>query len=278
MIGRVYSQNEFRFLISNGLCGALIGGAGAVINKDKQSKWLPVFRRGFFTGLLGGVTMYGGKNLTNMIVEYHEPGYAWLSRAVYSAGNSIVENAAARRKFWKRWHYDFAFLRIEANLENETVLPRIMPSMLGAFIFTAIYGSPDLENTFRTGTFVFRTTKIRYAPELGGSTTGNFFLVTDSMRHGDLLNDFAAHELIHTFQFADFTAVNNYFSKLRSKHQFGVKPWCKFIYGDLNYEIMLLNYFVIQGGFDSKNYKGNFLEQEAEYLANHKLPRLKFGN
>src|SRR4051812_37280217 len=90
---------EGRFITYNALVGAVTGGIGAVINKHKEQKWHRAFVKGFIVGSAGGGLVYCGKKLNILVAREKNLGYAWLSRAVFSAGNSIVENASANRDF-----------------------------------------------------------------------------------------------------------------------------------------------------------------------------------
>ena len=71
--------------------------------------------------------MYEGKNLNNLIYIKNEPGYGWLARTVYNAGNSIVENATSNIPFWAKWHFNLSFIRIEVQTESFSIQPKLMP-------------------------------------------------------------------------------------------------------------------------------------------------------
>lgn len=105
----VQSQNiEAKLIAYNTLVGGFSGGIGAVINKKKDQKWHNAFAKGFIIGLGGGAICYSDKKLNVLVYQRQNLAYCWLSRAVFIAGNSIVENAAANRDFWSQWHYDIA--------------------------------------------------------------------------------------------------------------------------------------------------------------------------
>ncbi len=257
-------------LIYNCLLGGFSGGLGAAINKEKDQKYLKAVARGFVTGTAGGAIMYSGKKLNFLVSQKQQLGYAWLSRAVYSAGNSIVENAAANLPFWARWHYDLSFVRLEYSVRRGGLQPRFMPSSFVSTVFMSIYGRPDFGTSLRSGTLTFRTKEIAYAPRLIGSTAGNGFLLNDTLRSGLLFYDVYAHEMNHAFQFQDFSGMNYFFGpwtrhlKERSPVFDKVQRW---VYGDVNYEWMLINYFLINRGATRSHYCQNFLENEAEFLS-----------
>jgi hypothetical protein len=267
----VKAQNiEAKIIAYNTLVGGLSGGIGAVINKKKDQKWHKAFAKGFIIGIGGGAIVYGGKKLNVLVAQKQNLGYCWLSRAVFSAGNSIIENAAANRDFWSRWHYDVGFIRLEFEVKSFTFMPRFMPSTFGGIIFMAANGNFDYRTTLRSGTFTFRTNNFWFAPSLIASTASNGFLITDKLTKGKLFYDTYAHEMIHSFQFQELSGCNNFFNPLSDKWKSKsstFKKISKWVYGDINYELMLVNYFLIQRGHVSKLYCGNFLENEAEFLS-----------
>lgn len=270
-----FSQNyEIKSVCYNTLIGAFSGGIGALINKQKNQSWHRAFAKGFLTGSAGGVLMYTGKKLSFLLADQEKLFYGRLPRAVFSAGNSIVENAACNRPFWSRWHYDVGFIRLEFGTEGPGFIPRLMPSALGGMIFIAFHGELDLNTTLRSGTFTFRTPHINYAGHLVGSTTSNGFLLVDTLTSSKTFYEIFAHEMIHTFQFQEFSGVNYFMKpvtdKWKSKYPL-FKKVNRWIYWDLNYELMLTNYFIIQGGYGSRTYCRNFLENEAEVLSTGRI-------
>jgi hypothetical protein len=258
---------EVKSAFYNTLIGGFSGGIGALINRKENERWQRCFARGFVTGCGGGLVAYGGKKMTSFIAAKNELGYGWLSRVVYSAGNSVVENASANRHWASQWHMDLAFIRVEIHSSGK-VQPRIMPSNLGGTVLLALNGEVDPITSLRSGTLTFRTEKIRYAPYLSGSTTGNCFILHDSLK-GRPFYRIYPHEMIHTYQFQDFSGVNSFFNPLSDKwkkNKPAFNSLSKWVYLDLNYELFLLDYFILQGGVH-KGYKTNFLENEAEYLS-----------
>lgn len=267
------SQNiETKVIAYNALAGGLSGGIGAVINKKKDQKWHRAFAKGFVVGLCGGAIAYSGKKLNTLIAKNQNLGYAWASRAVFSAGNSIVENAAANRDFWTQWHYDIGFIRLEIKTNGPfSFTPRFMPSTFGGIVFMAVNSqSFDAATSFRSGTLTFRTDHIPYAPNLVASTASNGFLFVDTLTGGGNFYNTYAHEMVHAFQFQEFSGINTYFNPISQKWKAnspGFNKLSKWIYFDLNYELMLGNYFIIQRGYRGQLYCRNYLENEAEFLS-----------
>ena len=263
------AQNyEPRSVIYNTLVGGLSGGIGAVINKHHDQKWFKAFGKGFLIGSGGGSIVYGGKKINYLVGERQNLGYAWLSRIVFSAGNSIVENASSNINVWTRWHFDIGFVRLEFKTGPFSFLPRIMPSSLGGIIFLAANGKLNFKETIQSGTLTFYTPVIKYAPQFVASTPGNGIIHVTSLT-GPVFYQTYGHEMIHTFQFQEFSGVNYFFNPISNKWKSKsptFKKVSKWIYLDLNYELMLANYFLVQGGF-KKCYCTNFLENEAEFLS-----------
>lgn len=270
----IKAQNyAVRSMVYNSLVGAFSGGVGSMLNKQKGQKWYRAFAKGFVVGAGGGMIVFGGKKANYLIAKKQNMGYGWASRAIFSAGNSIVENAAANREFWSVWHYDLSFVRVEFNAKEMTVSPRIMPSMLLSTAFMAANGKLDVKSSLRSGTATFYTKRISYSPNFVASTPSNGFLFVDSLRTGQIFYDTYAHEMIHTFQFAEFSGCN-YFFKRRVERWENKYAWFKkihkYVYGDINYVIMGFNYFFIQKGHKRIDYCRNFLENEAESLSTNR--------
>ncbi len=270
----IKSQNlEPKIFVYNALVGAVSGGLGALINKTKGQKWHKAFVKGFIVGFGGGAISYSGKKLNSLVTQHRELGYCWLSRAIFSAGNSIVENAAANRPFWSRWHYDIGFMRLELETSGPiSFTPRFMPSAFGGIVFMAANGTIDGATSLKSGTLTFRADQVNYASHLSASTASNGFLFINSLNQGHVFYDTYAHEMIHAFQFQEFSGINYFFKplterwKIKSPRFENLSRW---IYGDVNFEVMLYNYFIIQKGYiDSPTaYCDNYLENEAEFLS-----------
>lgn len=259
---------EAKSVVYNTAIGAITSGVGAIINKKKEQTWHAAFIKGLMAGAGGGVLMYTGKKLNTLIANEKKLGYGWLSRSVFCMGTSIIENAAMNRNFWSVWHYDLGFIRLEYDAEVHHFQPKLKVSSFGATLFLAIQGKWDMATSLKSGTPTFRTREISYQPKLVASTVTTGFLLTDTLLSGTIYYDTYAHEMVHSFQFVEFSGVNHFFKPITSKWETkspvfkNIHQW---LYGDLNYELMLFNYFIVQGG-SRQNYCNNFLENEAEAL------------
>ena len=149
-----------------------------------------------------------------------------------------------------------------------------MPSAFGSFIFTAFNGHLNLKSSLQSGTFVFTNAHIAYAPYLVGSTTGNNILFVDTLAQNPMYFEIFAHEMIHSCQFQELSGINYFFDPLKNNWEGDsrfFKTMRKYTYGDLNYELMLANYFILQGGIKRSLYCRNFLENEAEMLSTGRI-------
>ena len=259
----------------NVIGGAVTGGIGALINRKEGRKWAKALLKGFGGGAAGGGIMYLGKKANFLIVKKNDISYAWLSRLVFSAGNSVIENAAAGLHLTDRFHFDVGFVRLDFYPAKLKLEPKIMPGALGGIIFTAFNGRFDAISTLRSGTVIFRTKAISYAPYLVGSTTGSGFLLADTVYgKGYYFNEIFAHEMVHVFQFSEHSGVNYFFQNKKEQWRANSVTFArteKWVHVDLNYPVFMLNYFVVQGGFERSLYCKNFLENEAEWLSTHRV-------
>lgn len=265
------AQNyEAQSIIYNTLVGGVSACVGALINKKKEDKWMDLVLKKFAIGAAGGVLVYSGKKLNTLIANEKKLGYGWLSRGAFYAGMSVIENTAAGKKFWETWHYDIGFVRFEFNIKTHQFQPKVMPAALGATLFLSYYGKLDINTSFKSGVPTFRTKRIGYQPQLVGSTVTNGFLLSDTLNTSErIFYDTYAHEMIHSLQFSELSGMNYFFKPYTDKWE-RESPYYKkmhrWVYGDINHELMIINYFAIQGGV-KRNYCKNFLENEAEFLS-----------
>src|SRR4051812_17153754 len=261
---------ESQSIIYNSLLGGISSCVGALINKKKEDKWSSLLLKNFAIGVAGGAVVYSGKKLNTLIAKKDKLGYSWVSRGVFYAGMSVIENTAAGKKFWATWHYDIGFVRLEFDCKKKVLQPKVMPAAFGATLFLAYHGKLDIYTSLESGVPTFHTKRIGYQPQLIGSTVTNGFLLNDTLNvNSRLFYNTYSHEMIHSFQFTELSGVNQWFKPYTAKWETEstvYKNIHKWVYGDLNYELMLINYFIVQGGV-KRNYCRNFLENEAEYLS-----------
>lgn len=265
-------NNDHQAVIYNMGLGAFVGAIGAVINKKPQEKTSKVFLKGFWQGSLGGFVTFQSKKMIYGFAKSGEAKHAWGSKIVNSVGTSIVHNAASNLDFWEKMYFNFAFNRLEFDVKNNfKVHYQIMPTALFGTIATATQGTIDFESTLKTGHLIFKTDKISSEFDLvqarGYQITNNILIQNgfSSKYKSEIL----AHEIIHIYQYTDFSSVNPFFNKpkaiLLNNQNKLVQFYRKWFYTDFNH-VVFTNLYSLQG-VDPENYYGNFFESEADYYS-----------
>jgi len=262
----IAQNNDFEAGLFNVGIGSVLGGVGAIINKEPEQKFGKTLLKGLGQGALGGYLVFESKRLVREFSRSGDYNYVWPSKIVNSAGTSIIENAATNRDFWARWHLNIGFNRIEVNTKDNFRLSyRIMPLDLLATTHQAIDAQPDWGMSLRTGTFVFRKSVIDGDIGYYGIASGNSIVLLD----GILGNLALPHEIIHTYQYEQLSGFNSFFSKteknLENKHNL-VKLYRKVFYSD--YNLALFGVFGIIANPDRVG--DGFIEKEARYFGNTK--------
>jgi hypothetical protein len=258
-------KNDFEAGLFNIGFGGIVGGLGAIINKNPNEKTGNVFLKGFSQGALGGYLLFESKRLVGKFGETHNYAYIWPSKLINSAGISMIENAAANRNFGDRWHLNIGFNRFEIHTKEKFKMSyRIMPFALGNTIRGFTKGNLDIDKTIKTGSFVFFTKTIyEKGMFINGATYSNSILISNSTND---LERTLSHELIHVYQYESFSGFNSYVNKLTEK--WNTKKWYstynKVFYTDLNY-LTFISTYNLYPNFDS-----NFFEKEAFYYTEGK--------
>ena len=244
--------------------GCILGGVGAVINKDPDQRVGSVFLKGMGQGALGGYLVFESKRLVREFSKTGDYSYVWPSKIVNSAGTSIIENAAANRDFWARWHLNIGFNRIEVNTkENFRLSYRILPFSFLATGYAATQGKLDTKTSIKIGAFTFRKKSEKDEPY--GSATANAMIINSGIT-GNLA---LPHEIIHIYQYESFSGINSYFPKLESNYAKELRVssfynfYQKVFHTDYNYLLKGLLYLMA----DIPGYSKNIFEIEAEYYS-----------
>jgi len=257
-------NNDFEAGLFNIGVGSVLGGVGAIINKEPEQKFGKTLLKGLGQGALGGYLVFESKRLVRKFSKSGNYNYVWPSKIVNSAGTSIIENAAANRDFWERWHLNIGFNRFEVNTkENFRLSYRIMPFNLLATGYYAISSKPDWDLSLKTGTFVFRTNKIEVGKELNysGQTLGNVIVLLNNIQ-GKLS---LPHELVHGYQFEQISGFNSMFIKTEKRYaeNFPVlKTYQKIFHTDYHFVLGSLIYFISNPQLSHNG----FIESEARYF------------
>ena len=264
----VAQRNDTQAGIYNIGLGSLTGGIGAMINKKPDEKLGKVFVKGLWQGALGGYAIFESKRMVRLIAQNNELGFAWPSKILNAAGTSMVENAAANRDFYEKWHINYGFSRIELDVNDKvSVHYKVMPITLVFTIGIALQTKFELGQTLQTGQFVFSSNTKRWA-----ETNSNAIAYPGNIvyKPGEpMFKNVIAHEIIHLYQSNDVNGFNAYLDKpysYLSKNSGFFTTVNKWVYLDLN-NILQQRLYVLA----NKNrvyYYDNYYEHEAGYYSN----------
>jgi hypothetical protein len=241
---------------------------GEVINKEPQQKFGKVLLKGMAQGALGGYVVFESKRMLRSFAKTENYGYVWPSKIVNAAGNSIIENAASNQNFWEQWHLNIGFNRFDIYTKDKFRLQyRIMPFSLGATIFGFSKYSFDSSESLRLGTFIFRGEEIIVIggdANFEGAVGYNVIFLKPSSKI-----EIKAHELIHTYQYEQFSGINLFTNKASNKLESSSKIYnfyTKYFYTDFNGPIF--NLISILEKESKDNYREKIFEKEAYYFTN----------
>jgi hypothetical protein len=261
--------NDLQASIYNIGFGAIIGGIGAVINKKKNQKTKKVFFKGLREGALGGYLIFESKRLIREFGRQENYAYAWSSKLLNSAGNSIIENAAENNSFGDKWSFTFGFSRLEfSNKEKFKMHYKIMPISLYSTFYFSLRGDFDYKESLKTGHFIFKTYNIKYTEpnieNISGLTfTNNILLKKNSISSK---YEILSHEIIHSYQYENSSAFNTYFNKKKNttnKNIKFLKKYNTYFYTDFNY---IISSSIYQLQYNNSKYESRLFEKEAFYF------------
>ncbi|HHC79495.1 MAG TPA: hypothetical protein ENK46_06405 [Flavobacteriia bacterium] len=242
--------------------GGFIGGLGAILNKKPNEKTGKVFLKGFSQGALGGYLLFESKCLVGKYGKTGNYSYIWPSKLINSAGVSIIENAASNRSFGERWHLNIGFNRFEIFTKNKFKISyRVMPFALSSTIYGFTQGHLSINESIKTGTFVFTTNRITSE---GLTLSNTIFLLRNRIFSKQLI---LSHELVHTYQFESFSSLNPYLDKpinnLKINNDW-LKKYSKIFHTDFNFLTFGIFYEL------NANNSSNFFEREAQFYTEKK--------
>ncbi|MXN91527.1 hypothetical protein GR160_09830 [Flavobacterium sp. Sd200] len=257
--------------------GSVTGGIGAMINKKPGEKLGRVFVKGLWQGALGGYAVFESKRLTRLIYQKNELGFSWPSKIVNAAGVSIIENAAANRDFWEKWHINYGFNRLEISVKDSlSVQYKFMPIAFAYTVALGVQSKIELGKTLQTGQFMFSV-----KPEDWHSNTIVAFACPGLivyMKGVSGFNNVISHEIIHLYQQNDFNVFNAYLNKplasLSNTSKF-MKELNRWIYVDSN-QLMFMATYELQNT-NRKFYYDNYFEHEAGYYSRTIDPDLLYN-
>ena len=267
-------DNDLQAGLFNVGIGSVLGGVGAVINKKPEESFRKILLKGLWQGALGGYAVFESQRLVREFAESGDFSYVWPAKLVNSAGTSIIENAAANRDFWEKWHLNIGFNRVEINTsENFHLSYRIMPFALAGTISAFTDGKLNPETSLKMGTFVFETEEIDHEKIVYGQARYNAILILEGQKGRIAL----PHELIHNIQYERLSGINAFFDKpmddLSEDYKL-IRLYNRIFYTDFN--ALLHSGLYLLANPDRENQAtDNFFEQEADFYTDT-LPRQRY--
>lgn len=262
-------KNDLEAGVYNVGGGIIVSGIGSILNKKPNEKLVPTLIKGMTQGAIGGFLLFQSKNLIRKFSKTENYSYVWPSNILNAAGTSLIENGAANRPFASQWHINFGFNRLEIRTNKEIKLRyRIMPFSLIGTLQIANSNKFEFKKSLKTGFLIFTSNMIDLGNSdydiIYGQTSGtNSILILDNE-----LGEFALpHEIIHVYQYEQFSGINTYLNKTMDKYSEKnklLRTYNKIFYTDFNYLIFGGLYFAANP--DRKNpRKNNPFEIEANY-------------
>lgn len=263
-----YSQkNDLQYGLVNIGIGSVMGGVGAIINKRPEEKFGKTLLKGLAQGGFGGYLVFESKRLLREFSRHKNYNYIWPSKIVNAAGSSIIENAAANRNLWERWHINLGFNRFEVDTRDGFKLRyRIMPYSLSSTIYLFTQEKLDVDRSMVFGTFVFQAQKPiqGYGFEASGAAYQDAILLK---RISSLGHKVEAHELIHVYQNENLLGINMFFNKplesLKETNKF-FRLYDKIFYTDFH---SVINQGIYGLELNANGYRAVSFEREASYFS-----------
>jgi hypothetical protein len=260
-------DSDAKFGLLNIATGGVVGGIGALINKEPEESFYTVLGKGFAQGALGGYLVFESKRMLTTFVQQENYTYVWPSKILNSAGTSIIENAASNKDFWENWHITLGFTRFDINIkDNVQIRYRVMPfSLLRAIQLQTISRNVDWNKSMKLGVLVFiRDEHTFRSADVDGSQASNHI----SLKKDSAGIEIEAHEILHVYQNNQFSGLNPYFNKINSSLQENSKiygSYQKIFYTDFNSPIFRGLYKL--GRSKAGSYEENIFEREAYFFA-----------
>lgn len=246
--------------------GSVLGGIGALINKKSSESTSKTFLKGLTQGALGGYMVFESKRLLRDLANEGDYSYVWPSKLVNSAGTSIIENAAANRNFWERWHLHLGFNRIEISTKDQWKLKyRILPASFATTLYFFTNSRFNLHKSLQLGTVVFSKEEISIREDMQarGAAATNVIVLRDDLSSVRT----EAHELVHTYQYESFSGINSFLEKpsyeLQQESSF-FKAYSRIFHTDFNAALTSGLYSI--ENLMNREHRDNLFEKEAYYF------------
>ena len=243
--------------------GSIVGGIGSVINKEENEKWHKVFLKGLWQGALGGYFVYEGKKKIYKFSETQNYKDAWASKLLFSTGNSVIQNAASNRDFWSKFILTIGFNRVEIETQNNfKVNYQVSPLSLVSTIHYSTVGKFNIEETLKTGTFIFTKFDSFNKSDIKGEALWNNIFIVDKRDYFKTLS----HEIIHIYQNQEFQYFNSLLIGPKEKliQNKLLRSLDDYIYFDFHL-LAYLNLYNLQN--NENCHYNNLFEQEANFYS-----------
>ncbi len=292
-----YQKQDAALMVYNCGLGGVTSGFGALINKKKNERALPIFWRGFKYGTLGGLLNYTSKRIDYLISGYtvDQQGnkhneeallWAWPTKIVHAAGSSIMENAAANKpNVFLDYNIPIGFINLSVNLKDKvSIHPQLMPYSFFYFIAIAtnnIHLKPSqyldqknqllLKESLYLGTPYF-SVKSNLNGLVDGITSAELSnsILFDSHKERSInCGQNRAHEYIHSLQESEYHVFNPYFNKpyvsIVNPNNKTMRFISKYIYPDIPYFTLFYS-FMPSDRTSLASYYENIFELEAQHF------------
>ncbi|AWA30240.1 hypothetical protein HYN48_09185 [Flavobacterium magnum] len=251
---------------------SVVAGVGAVINKKEGEKTGRTFIKGLLGGAAGGSLMYSGKLLTGNISKENTLGYAWPGKIIYSAGNSIMENAAMNRPVLSQFHMNIGIVRLGYDFTKSKINAKVLPLTTIITAYIATQSKFEAVKSLCSGEIIFSSNKFNSLDlDFRGFTVGNVVVL-----HSNYAQNYQTigHEIIHTFQNNDFNFTNAWILTLADKNNF-YRTTSKYLYYEFNTLLNQAAYWLQYRNDDG--YYSNVFESEAAAFT-HTFRNVSSGN
>lgn len=248
--------------------GAVFGSIGAIINKTPEEKLGKVVLKSLWQGAVGGYVTFESKRLLRTAQRQDSWELIWAAKILNAGGTSIKENAAENRDFWKKWHINFGFNRIEFLTEEKLKVRYKLKPIALAYTLSGFFSFEfNLASSLKYGEFVFLANNLEPINGIDpiGLAYPEFIVIENGFEENFNL---VTHEIMHLYQSNDFSIFNSYYQKpfKRWSEKNKTINWVyNYLYPDLHL-ILLGSAYLIERN-NANKYYNNFFEHEAGYYS-----------
>ena len=263
--------NDGQHLGYNIMISGLVGGIGGMINKNEKQNLWEAFYTNFLKGGLGGGVIYAAKRTLPMVANNFDNalGY-WCNRALLNLGNSMVYNSSLNRGMFESYYLELYGVNMRFKMKDEFEFSAKISSastLMMLFNLVALGGIWDIGKSLKYGVYYFdMSKKMMDMTKSGGKEPHSGFAMRNMIYLDPKLDPadykgILVHELIHTYQFIDFSSFRNALNPVGEKYIFTEDSWMskisRYVYFDL--PIVFLPFSFLQ------DYESSSVEGEANF-------------